>query len=91
MSSFVKNIRPTIKKIEEILGLSIKIFIITALVVIFLGVYVANLIYGDNSLHVLQHLQKEKSYLKSEISHLKDQNAKLHKKYLEWTDAQSAP
>jgi len=89
--SLLANIRPTIKRIEEILGLSIKIFIMTAILVIMVGIYVANLIYGDHSLHVLQHLQKEKAYLKSEISSLKHQNAKLHKQYLEWTDAQATP
>ena len=88
MSAILKNIVPTIKKIEEILGLSLKIFVVTALVVIFLGTYVANLIYGDHSLHVLQHLQKEKTHLKHEISLLKEENAKLHKQYLEWTDAE---
>ncbi len=88
MPRFLENIVPTIKKIEEILGLSIKIFVTTALVVIFMGIYVANLIYGDHSLHVLEHLQKEKKDLKSEIFVLKQANAKLHKEYLEWTDAE---
>lgn len=87
MSIFTENILPSIRKIEEIVGLSIKVFISTALVVIFMGIYVANLIYGENSLHVLQNLQKEKKYLKYEISTLKKENAKLHKQYLEWTDA----
>ncbi len=88
MSAIFKNIVPTIKKLEEILGLSLKIFVVTALIVIFLGIYVANLIYGDHSLHVLQNLQKEKTHLKDEISLLKQENAKLHKQYLEWTDAE---
>ena len=46
-----------IKKFEEIFGLSLKIFIITATIVIFIGVYVANLIYGNSSLQRLQYYQ----------------------------------
>ena len=88
MISFVKDIEPTIKKIEELIGLSIKVFLATAMIVIFLGIYIANLIYGNNSLQVLQNLQKEKQILKQEIESLKKENASLHKKYLEWRDAQ---
>jgi cell division protein FtsB len=87
MPKLLENIAPKIKKIEEILGLSIKIFMITIVIVIFMGVYVANLIYGNNSLHVLKRLQAENRRLKIETSVLKQENAKLHKEYLEWTDA----
>jgi cell division protein FtsB len=76
-----------IRKFEEIFGLSLKIFIITATIVIVIGVYVANLIYGNSSLQRLQYLQREKASLKYEIESLKQSNAKLHKQYLEWTDA----
>ncbi|MCH9741076.1 MAG: hypothetical protein K0U38_09625 [Epsilonproteobacteria bacterium] len=88
MITFSKDIEPTIKKIEELFGLSIKIFLATALVVIFLGVYVANLIYGNNSLSVLKKLQREKQVLHHEINTLKKENATLHKTYLEWSDAE---
>ncbi|SFV54191.1 hypothetical protein MNB_SV-12-888 [hydrothermal vent metagenome] len=84
---FAKDIGIIIRKIEHILGLSLKIFLVTAIIVILVGVYVANLIYGDNSLYRLQYLQKEKEGLKQEIYSLKQENAKLHKQYLEWTDA----
>lgn len=87
MPSLLENIAPSIKKIEEILGLSLKIFLVTTLVVIMMGVYVANLIYGNNSLQVLQHLQQKNAHLKQETRILKQENAKLHKQYLEWTDA----
>ena len=88
MISFAKDIEPTIKKIEELIGLSIKVFLVTAIIVIFLGIYIANLIYGNSSLQVLQNLQKEKQVLRQEIENLKRENATLHKEYLEWRDAQ---
>ncbi|MBU1668609.1 hypothetical protein KKC13_09305 [bacterium] len=77
-----------IRKLEELLGLSFKIFLSTAIVVIVLGVYVANLLFGNHSLKVLQGLKNEKTILQKEIVTLKEDNARLHKKYLEWSDAQ---
>jgi len=78
---------PLIKRFEIIFGLSVKVFLTTAVVVIALGIYIANLIYGDNSLHRLQYLEKQELILKNEIERLKSENAKLHKLYLEWSDA----
>ena len=86
--SFATDIQPTIRKMEELFGLSIKVFLVTAIIVIFLGVYIANLIYGNNSLQVLQNLQTERQVLQHEINTLKKENAALHKEYLEWRDAQ---
>ena len=86
--SFEQDIRPMIDKLEEILGLSFKVFISTALIVMALGIYIANLLFGDHSLQVLEKLKQEKMSLTQEIEVLKDQNSKLHKEYLEWTDAQ---
>ena len=85
--SFVKSIASIIRRFEQIFGLSLKIFIVTATIVIMMGVYVANLIYGDNSLYRLQYLQNKRESLKDEIYSLKQENAQLHKQYLEWTDA----
>lgn len=83
-----QEIKPLIRKFEEILGLSFKVFLMTAIVVIVLGVYVANLLFGNHSLKVLQGLKNEKQTLQIEIATLKEENAKLHKDYLEWSDAQ---
>ena len=85
--SFTRDIEPYIRKLEEILGLSFKVFLATTIVVALLGIYIANLLFGDHSLQVLQKLQKKEVILKSQIETLKEQNAKLHKKYLEWIDA----
>ena len=86
--SITNDLEPMIGKFEELLGLSFKVFFITALVVSVLGVYVANLLFGNHSLHVLQALNNEKKHLQVEIKTLKKENATLHKQYLEWIDAQ---
>jgi len=88
MVSVTKDIEPMIRKFEELLGLSFKVFIATALGVCILGIYVANLLFGNHSLKVLQSLKDEKKYLAVEIEELKKENATLHKQYLEWSDAQ---
>jgi len=86
MISFKEDIEPHIKKFEELLGLSFKVFLVTAFMVSVLGIYVANLLFGNYSLQVLQSLKREKQHLQIEIEILKEENAKLHKKFLEWSD-----
>jgi cell division protein FtsB len=85
---FANDIEPIIVRVEKIIGLSFKIFIVTAIIVIIAGIYVANLIYGNNSLHRLEYLQQEKATIKKNITKLEQDNARLHKQYLEWEDAQ---
>ncbi len=85
--SFTEDIEPHIRKLEEILGLSFKVFLVTTLIVSLLGIYIANLLFGNHSLQVLQNLRKREVVLQSQIETLKEENAQLHKKYLEWTDA----
>jgi len=86
--SFQEDIQPYIKRLEEILGLSFKVFLLTSFVVTVIGIYVANLLFGTHSLQVLQNLKEENRVIELQISKLKEENAVLHKKYLEWTDAQ---
>jgi len=88
MNKFFNDITPYIRRLEEIIGLSFKIFILTAFVVTSVGIYVANLLFGNHSLSVLDGLKSEKKSLQIEIEVLKKENAKLHKEYLEWTDAE---
>jgi len=87
MISFTDDILPAVKRFEEFLGLSYKVFLFTALLVIILGIYVANLLFGEHSLRVLQNLKREKTIIKYNIDVLKHENAELHKKILEWSDA----
>ena len=86
--SFQKDIAPFIHKLEEILGLSFKVFLLTSLLVMALGIYIANLLFGNHSLQVLENLRHKEVVLSQEIEVLKNTNATLHKKYLEWMDAQ---
>jgi len=72
-----------IQKVEELLGLSLKVTLITAVVIILFGVYLGILIYGENSLTVLQHLKEEKKSLLREAKELKSENQKLQKEYFE--------
>ena len=60
----------------------LKISVLVA-VVIGLGVYVGNLLYGKNSLEVLLNLQDKKALFKNEIQKYKKENAKLQKEYFE--------
>ena len=87
MNDFFNDIVPYIRRLEEIIGLSFKVFILTAIVVTSMGIYVANLLFGNHSLAVLNELKSEKKSLQIEIKEIKEENAKLHKQYLEWTDA----
>jgi cell division protein FtsB len=88
MKFSIKNdIEPMIRKFEELLGLSFKVFLITSIIVTVLGIYVANLLFGKHSLQVLQGLKNEEQTLQKEIKELKKENAQLHKQYLEWSDA----
>jgi len=86
MIDFIRDIEPTIRRIEQILGLSLKVFFATSLIVVIFGVYVANLIYGDSSLKIVKNLEREREALKNDIVILKNDNAMLHKRYLEWED-----
>jgi cell division protein FtsB len=85
--SFQEDIAPFIYKLEKLLGLSFKVFLMTALLVMALGIYIANLLFGDNSLRVLEELKHERKVLTQEIKTLQQRNATLHKEYLEWQDA----
>ena len=87
MISFSRDIAPTIKEIEQVLGLSIKVFAVTAMVVVIFGVYISNLIYGNDSLKIVTNLEEERKFLQNRIVVLKQENAILHKRYLEWEDA----
>lgn len=88
MNEFIKKVEPYIRELERLIGLSFKVFTLTAIVVISLGIYIANLLFGNHSLSVLTDLQKEKRVLEIDIDRLKKENALLHKKYLEWIDSQ---
>jgi len=85
--SFQEDIAPFIEKLERLIGLSFKVFLLTAIIVMVLGIYIATLLFGNHSLRVLEDLRHKEVQLNKDIEVLKHKNAKMHKEYLEWVDA----
>lgn len=71
------------KKGGDILGLSIRVITVTAVVMMLFGIYLGVLIYGENSLTVLNHLSREKENLMIEATQLKSENQRLQKEFFE--------
>ena len=69
-----------IKKSEK--AFYVKIFL-SLLAVIFLGIYVGDLLFGKSSLEVLLDLQEGRGGLKQNIKIIKQKNALLQKEYFE--------
>ena len=69
-----------IKKSEK--TFYVKIFL-SLLAVIFLGIYVGDLLFGKSSLEVLLDLQEGRGSLKQNIKIIKQKNALLQKEYFE--------
>jgi len=74
---------PNASKVEAIAGLSIKTILITAIGILLFGIYVGILIYGENSLTVLNHLKEKKEILIQEEKNLKVENQRLQKELFE--------
>jgi hypothetical protein len=68
---------------DSIAGFSLKTFLITVLGILLFGMYVGVLMYGKNSLTVLNHLKDKKLHLSQEEVNLKAQNQKLQKEFFE--------
>ncbi|MFT7823984.1 MAG: hypothetical protein ABXS92_04410 [Sulfurimonas sp.] len=71
------------KKVEEIVGLSVKTLLVSLLGILLFGIYLGILIYGENSLTVLNHLKEKKLFLRQEETRLKAKNKQLQKEYFE--------
>ena len=69
---------------EGIAGFSLKALLLTAIGILLFGVYVGILIYGENSLTVLNQLKEKKAKLLAEGNQLKNENQKLQKTYFEY-------
>ena len=70
-------------KSGTIAGLSIKTLLITVIGILLFGIYVNNLINGENSLTVLNQLKEKKQALMKEKKVLKNENQRLQKEYFE--------
>ena len=66
-----------------LVGLSVKTLVAATLTIVLFGVYIGVLMYGENSLTVLQHVKAEKRSLLHEVQVLKIENQKLQKVYFE--------
>ncbi len=69
--------------IGAVAGLSVKTLLLTLIGILLFGIYVGILIYGENSVTVLQHLEVKKAALKKESAILKADNQKLQKEFFE--------
>lgn len=67
----------------DIIGLSIRVIVMTAIVIMLFGAYLGILIYGENSWTVLNHLNQEKENLLTEATQLKSKNQRLQKEFFE--------
>jgi hypothetical protein len=72
-----------LRREEGIAGFSLKAFLVTAIGILIFGIYVGVLIYGENSLTVLNQLKEKKQGLSSEKKILKIDNQRLQKEYFE--------
>jgi hypothetical protein len=70
-------------EVATLAGLSVKTLLVATIGILLFGIYVGILIYGENSLTVLQHLKEKKVSLIQESQILKAENQKLQKEYFE--------
>jgi len=73
----------TIKKVETFAGLSLKTLLVTTIGILLFSIYVGILIYGENSLTVLNQLKEKKQDLFQEKILLKTENQRLQKEFFE--------
>lgn len=70
-------------KEEGIADFSLKTFLVTLIGILLFGIYVGVLMYGENSLTVLNQLKEKKQSLIEEKKALKVENQRLQKVYFE--------
>jgi hypothetical protein len=68
---------------EGLAGFSLKAILVTAIGILLFGIYVGVLMYGENSLSVLNQLKEKKQSLALEGRALKVENQRLQKEYFE--------
>lgn len=72
-----------LKNFYSRLNFSVLKALIIILIVISLGIYIGNILFGKNSIEVLNALEYDKSRLQEVIIKLKNDNAALQKEYFE--------
>ncbi len=68
---------------KRYLGLSWQKLGLLALIVVFSGIYIGIILFGENSLQVLINLEEYENFLKEEVVKLKSENAALQKEIFE--------
>jgi len=68
---------------DGLAGFSLKTFLVTALGILLFGIYVGVLMYGENSLTVLNQLKEKKTSLTQEKKLFMIQNQRLQKEFFE--------
>jgi len=68
---------------EGLAGFSLKTFLVTALGILLFGIYVGVLMYGENSLTVLNQLKEKKISLTQKKKVLMVENQRLQKEFFE--------
>jgi cell division protein FtsB len=68
---------------ESWFGFSLRSLLLILIGILLFGLYVGALLFGENSLEVLDDLQREKSQLTLEKNRLQRDNQKLQKRYFE--------
>lgn len=68
---------------QHYLGLTLVKFLSLLIIIIALGIYIGNILYGVNSVEVLFGLEDYQEYIQDEIVRLKSENAELQKEYFE--------
>ena len=71
------------QKVEDIAGLSLRTVLVTMIGILLFGIYLGILIYGENSLTVLNQLKEKKQNLIEEEKILKQENQKFQKEFFE--------
>ncbi|WP_292658709.1 hypothetical protein [Nitratifractor sp.] len=68
----------------EWFGFSLRSLVLIVIGILLFGLYVGVLLFGENSLEVLNGLYREKAQLQAEKKHLQQENQKLQKQYFEF-------
>ncbi len=74
---------------ERRFGLSTPKFLLISGLVLAMCFYLGVLIFGNNSILVLMHLEEYQDFLIDDIEHLKNENAALQKQYFELKELDS--
>ncbi len=71
------------QEVGALAGLSVKTLLIALIGILVFGIYVGILIYGENSLTVLNQLKEKKQGLLIKGKELKSENQRLQKEFFE--------